>query len=578
MSEVHFEIFRQQGKSGGWSLVEALDDREAAIKRAKLMIQEGQAAAVRVVKETYTAETGDYMSLTVFEDGKVAVKKKNKKLDDVGSPSPCFKPDDLYSYHARTTMARILADWLARQRLTITELLHSASALELLEATGTTYQHAIQRIAVAQANDSDYPVTQLVKQLNELCTTAIHRVYKDEKRSLFPQLKPGEFGAFATKVGSNPNGRYVLNGAITKYLADIRQWDAKLQRMLALMQEAPEEGLGRALLLSGIDTLIAEMLNGAAALGDLLGHSADLGHALIKLVDLFLGQPVSLEEGASQGVNDLARYFAQDELPESRMAIASRILSELKGMKRLCPSSLEEEFKMQRRLGNNLVKSNGKYLEHQDLIDAFTERSRRLVTHEPLYRFLETAKTPDEKLERLLVVEENIVGAENRRTLSSFMMPIITSSSFEDQIHPGAPLTQRLRRIVEIQERILRSNFQDVQKNHIAVALDIAAQRLETRTKFLASLEIKFANPVERAQALIKLCAAGVFTQGDLMMKARRLLMASISKPGFLNAYVSQLDRERPGGVDRKQALAEWAAQLEAIGIAPEDAMRALAA
>ena len=30
------------------------------------------------------------------------------------------------------------------------------------------------------------PVTQLFKQLNELCTIAIHRVYKDEKRHLFP--------------------------------------------------------------------------------------------------------------------------------------------------------------------------------------------------------------------------------------------------------------------------------------------------------------------------------------------------------------------------------------------------------
>jgi hypothetical protein len=62
------------------------------------------------------------------------------------------------------------------------------------------------------------------------------------------------------------------------------------------------------------------------------------------------------------------------------------------------------------------------------------------------------------------------------------------------------------------------------------------------------------------------------------MMKARRLLMASLSKPGFLNGYISQLERERSGAVDRDQALSEWAAQLEAIGIAPEDALRAMAA
>jgi hypothetical protein len=158
------------------------------------------------------------------------------------------------------------------------------------------------------------------------------------------------------------------------------------------------------------------------------------------------------------------------------------------------------------------------------------------------------------------------------------MMPIISSSNFEDQICTGAPLTQRLRRIAELQERVLRSNFQDIQKNLLAVALDTAAQRLETRTRFLASLESKVVNPVERAQTLIRLCSAGIFTQGDLMMKAKRLLMASLSKPGFLNTYVSQLERERPGGIDRNQALNEFASQLEAIGIPPEDALRALAA
>jgi hypothetical protein len=125
---------------------------------------------------------------------------------------------------------------------------------------------------------------------------------------------------------------------------------------------------------------------------------------------------------------------------------------------------------------------------------------------------------------------------------------------------------------------VLRSGFQDVQKNLIAVALDAAAQRIEARAKFLSSIETRIANPIERAQTLLKLCAAGVFTQGDLMMKARRLVMASLAKPGFLSSYIAQLEKERRTGVDRDQALADLATQLQGIGIAPEDAMRALAA
>jgi hypothetical protein len=577
MAQVHYEIFRQTGKGGGWSLLEALQDREAAIARAHEIYGEGR-GAVRVVKETFQTDTGDYMSLTVFAEGETRIKKKNKKTEDIDNPVPCFKPDDLYTYHARQTLTRLIGDWLARNRLTVTELLHSAKALEKFEATGTTFQHAIQKIAVAQASETNFPVAQIVKQLNELCTAAIHRVYKDEKRKLFPTLGPGKFGPFADKLGDRPDSRYILNGAVAIVLAPAPNWDAKLKRLLNLMEEIPAEGPGRVLLLSAIDGLVAEMLNGSAALADLLGHNPDLGHALLNLVELFLGVQVHLAEGAGGGINDLARFFAKDDLPEARTAIAERIVSELKGMKRLCPSSLEEEFKMLRRLANQLVRGQGKYLSHEDLIGAFTERSKRLVTHEPLLQFISSVKTPDEKIERLLVVEENIIGAENKRTLFTFIMPVLTSNSFEEQIAHGAPLVQRLKRAAQLQERVLHSGFQDVQKNQIAIALDGVALRIEERGKFLASLEARLTNPVERAQTILKLCLANIFTQGDLMIKARRMLMASLAKPGFLSGFIAQAETENKGGIDRQTALAEFAGQLASIGIPQEDAFRAFAA
>ena len=115
MAEVHYEIFRMVGRGGGWSLVEAVAQRDVALKQAKDLLEAGQAAAVKVVKETLT-DSGDYLTLTIFEDGKVeAKKKKGKSVDEDGENSvPCFKPDDLYSYHARSTIARILAEWLTR--------------------------------------------------------------------------------------------------------------------------------------------------------------------------------------------------------------------------------------------------------------------------------------------------------------------------------------------------------------------------------------------------------------------------------------------------------------------------------
>src|SRR6266705_1341830 len=124
MSEVHFEVFRKMRRGGGWSLVEVIAQRDDAIKYAKTLVE--GAAAVRVMKETHQPETGDYMSLAIFEHGATEIKKKNAKVDDGASSTPCFKPDDLYSYHARATMGRVMAEWLGRSRLTPTEFIHTA--------------------------------------------------------------------------------------------------------------------------------------------------------------------------------------------------------------------------------------------------------------------------------------------------------------------------------------------------------------------------------------------------------------------------------------------------------------------
>ena len=144
-----------------------------------------KATGVKVVKETYNDDTGDYLTLKIFEEGHNQVKIAPAQ-EDAPHALPCFKPDDLYSYHARATIRRLLTDFLARNKITITELIHRADMLEKLEATGTLYQHAIQKVAVAQAANTTTPVQQIVKSLNELATQAFQRVYRDQRKGLFP--------------------------------------------------------------------------------------------------------------------------------------------------------------------------------------------------------------------------------------------------------------------------------------------------------------------------------------------------------------------------------------------------------
>lgn len=569
--EIHFEIFKRMGAKGGWSLADVSANRDAALAAAQELMTSG-ATGVKVVKETYNADTGDYLTLKIFEDGHNKVKTE-AAAEDVPHALPCFKPDDLYSYHARATIARLLSDYLARQKLTVTELIHRADALEKFEATGTIYQHAIQKIAVAQASSTTTPVQQIIKNLNELATKAIHRVYRDERRKYFPAVKQGGFATLAEKLANETDGTYVLNGAIAKTLSDAKGWDEKLLRLLAILHEAQGESPGATLLLISIDAIVAELLNGSAALHELIGEHENLGAALSTLVSLFLGEK---PQAARDGIAALANHFASDQLPAAHTAIANRILAELKSVKRLCPQSLVDELKTLRRIANKLVLGQGKYMSHEDLIAAFTLRSKRLVTHESIGEHLKEAETPDAKLERLLLVEENIIGAENKRQLASFVTPVLNSPSFETHFLFGKiPVLQRLQRLAELQARVRRSGFQENQRQEIADALDRIATEAEARSKLLGGIDANAASHVDKAITVLKLFASGALTEGKLSARAREQIISYLGKPGFLSGYMTQTAKGAP---DADKAMAELMQTLQNAGITPETGLRNIAA
>ncbi len=574
--QIHFEVFTRRGSKGGWNLVEVRNDRDDAIDFAKQLLNE-DATGVKVVKETYNDETGDYLSLKIFEDGHNKMKLAPAQ-DEVPHSLPCFQPDDLYSYHSRKTIARLIPEFLARNKVTVTELGHRADLLEKLEATGTLLQHAIQKIAVAQAATSTVSVQQIMKNLYELTNKSFHRVYRDVKKDRFPEVQPGGFGALADTLAAQSDGRYIFNGAVARHLQNTKGWDEKVFRLINLMEEAREGGPGAGLLLSAVDSIIAEILSGSAALHELIGSKENLAVAVMSLVMLFLGQEPEESEGR-EGLLLLTRRFAADELPDSRCAIAARITAEFRSVKRLCPESLVQEFKALRRIANLVVTGVGKYLSHEDLVAAFTLRSKRLITHELLGEHLAGAATPDEKLERLLFVEENIIGAKNKRQLATFVVPILTAASFQDHfLSTKTPVLARLQRLAVLNARLRRSGFQETERKEMADTLDRIACDVEVRGKLFESINAKDVSHVEKATTLLRLFIAEAFTAPVLTAKARELMVHYLSKPGFLSGYVAQLAGPDDETFDTSAAVAQLMRTLEKIGITEETGLKSIAA
>ena len=574
--EIHYEIFRRVGAKGGWTLHEVATSRDAAIAMAQELMAAEQATGVKVVKETYNDESGDFLTLKIFEEGHNQMRVAPAQ-EDAPHTLPCFKPDDLYSYHARQTMSRLLTDFLSRNKVTITELIHRADLLEKLEATGTLYQHAIQKVAVAQAASTTTGVQQIVKSLNELTTQAFHRVYRDQRKGLFPNPESHQFAELAEMLVGQGDAAYIFNGALARHLKEAKGWDEKALMLIKVMESAPLEEEPRKLVLSSVDAILSEMLNGSAALHELMGPAENLGQALNKLVTLFLGKQPEGERG--EGLAALTDHFAADTLPEARTAVANRIISEFKSNKRLCPEFMVEELKTLRGMANRIVMGVGKYLSHEDLIAAFTLRSKRLVGQEALGEYIAEAG-PDERIERILFIEDNIIGAENKRQLASYIMPVLNSAAFENFFHnPKAPLLQRLQRLAQLQSRVRRSGFIEVTREEIAGRLDILAVQIEARGKLFESIETRTTSPVEKAQTLLRLATGGLLTEGVLMNRARSLILGHLSEPGFLTGYMAAQSLAAGGkSPDSEKVMAELMETLGKAGITAETGLKSIAA
>ncbi len=287
----HFEVFSRRGSGGPWAFFGAYPGRDDAVNAAKDVLASGQARAVRVYRETFNDDTGEFLSQKVFEEGNAGGKVAKESVH-----LPCAKPDDLYTANGKRTIARLLRDALAGWRITATELLHHPGHVQRLELAGTVLQQAIQKWAVKHAGNTGQPVQQIIIKLNELVTEATRRIVIDGQEHKFPSIEKEGFAPLLSRLVNSATPDYLVNGALAHHIAHARSWSEKLDCLLALMAEFPPDDASHALGAKAIDGIAAEMLSGSAALIDLLGEQPDLGSALFHLTNLFLGRAAEIHD------------------------------------------------------------------------------------------------------------------------------------------------------------------------------------------------------------------------------------------------------------------------------------------
>jgi hypothetical protein len=531
--QIHYEVFVMNGGSKTWTLHEAFDDRGPAMNSAKYALLQKAFSGAKVVKEIQDLDTGEYTPITIFEEGGYEIVKKGKEEVSL----PCVTPQDLYSPHARIMISRVLEDALDRWGVTAMELLHRADLLEELQAAGTVLQHAMQKWAITQSTSQHVPVAEVMKQLNELVSRGMEKSFQDDRAKLFPKIKNHDLAKAWEVAGRTAEAGYVLRGSIAASMKKLDRPSEKLSFLLEYMDHLPKTDMGKKTALDAIDDFVSEIVSGKASLADLIGNQTDLGASLILLIDLFMGKVANTDIAGHKGLKVLASCFGKDQLPHSRSSVIKRVLAELNGIKRLAPDDIQREVDLTRLLAKRMVLCQGPMASIDDIIAAFEKRSTRLTMPELAEEYMEPGSTPDQRIDLLLDLEDNIIGDNNKARLVDYIAPILTGPKMEPYfLNTEEPLLRRLSRLASLQVRVLESGFPDPEKERLMDDFDKLCTRVEEAGKLFGSIAARSVSSAEKAVTVLRLLDAKVFTTGECSVNAARHIAKFMRADDFSDA------------------------------------------
>jgi hypothetical protein len=528
--QIHFEVFARRNQNASLALEMATEDRARAMAYAEELLESGS-VAVRVSKEILNEDSGEYSSVTILAKGVAAPRKGKMDFEEAGPP--CVAPADLYSVHARERIVRLLEGFLGRNKIIPFELLHRPDLAEKLEASGTDLQHAVQKIAIPEAQAKGLSVHEVIRTFNGLIERAIERLIKDGRGGKLADFRAEPFAVACARLLDEPEAAYRLGGGVAAYLADAKSWADKIDRLLDLADGAPADPRARALAFEVLEQPLGEILGSKAGVADLLGSELDLGGSLAALTRLAAGASVEMLskidptmirvmpplEGAAKR---LSHWMEGTYFQAVRMAIGKRVIAEIKSSRRLRPSDTNAEIDVLRALAMALTAAAGKMLSAEDIREAFIERSSMLISAEFVTAAVGSSATAQEEVRALLRLAENVTGAGNKSQAAQWLIGAVTALRFEREMrNKGEPPMNRLGALADLQRAIARVDLPDAARTALSKRLGDLGGLVEADSNMVASVSRSTMPPVQRLTQLLKMALGETSPTGPAAVRAK---------------------------------------------------------
>lgn len=309
-------------KAGRWSIETVCSSKADAVAAAEDLLNKPDAEGARAV--AIDDATGKEEIL--FEEltgGGGALKPVAVERVPV-----CAKADDVYGVPARLAIGRVVRPYLDVQGVTALELLFDAGRLTMLERMDTFFPSAMSLASGAQARHFGGKPVARSEALYDTFAAVRDRA-KDGKKSFDQAAAAMESGGLFALV-AQPGGVIAHLGGLASYLSHAGDWRDKASRLLdlAAADNAPHDGVAL------LDGAMAEILDGAEAVKDILAGQKDTGTALLNLTLLAQGR-YRPNRGDTDVLAALAARLRDDGWPQSRHVLFERVGRGLGGTKPL---------------------------------------------------------------------------------------------------------------------------------------------------------------------------------------------------------------------------------------------------
>jgi hypothetical protein len=564
MAVEQFEI--QVCRGGRWSIEGVSQNQKDAIDDARRRLGGQGVEAVQVIKEASRR----------FGKPEVVFEQKGRSGDSEvitvapidAAPQRCEQPKDLFKGDARQTMAKLFKNYSSKMNITVSEVLYNARELKRVMEKDNLVSSAVSRVASLQsAGESAQAAKARRDDLFTMLDQVLAKANATEKVQL-PSINAVGFKALEEAVAlQSPDpdeAEYLKRVAISRELIDERSFLGKLDNAIRWV-----EGAAPDVAVSALDDFIADTLNDASLVQDLLGPRENLLAAILAMLDLLDGQ-MALAKGQEEqrkelnaSAERLNKLIGEARLPGAVEVLTERIRMMVASKNTLVREGTPAQEKAAlRALVERIVPAEQPVRASVGLLDGLIERGARMLNIggeagrlEALAYLANLLQDPPRRLRFLIHLWESSLRGPLEAKLEELIKGWIGDASTAGHVNPETKNPALIMRAVtNLFYRIKESGLSDALRQKLSDHLDNLLYKYVVTAQILERIDDP-AKPLRtRARMLMSMCLPDMLPPGKAVEAARPRVVAYLRQPNFTAEVVADISDP----VEKEKTLREF--------------------